>query len=144
MAFRGQSYQFKNYSDLDKLKYVLKLHGELHRNYSVLVKLFIIADSLGFKLIVENPYTQPHYLTQYFPLKPSVIDRDRQLNGDAFCKPTQYWFYNCQPKSNICFDLFDIPEFKDITKCRRVKDGNFSRSRITSDYARYFLKTFVL
>ena len=28
----------------------------------------------GYRLIVENPYTQPHYLTTYFPINPKVIE----------------------------------------------------------------------
>lgn len=51
-----------------------------------------------FRLIVENPCTQPHYLffTQNF-YKPSIIDNDRTKRGDFFKKPTAYWFFGCEP-----------------------------------------------
>ena len=45
-------------------------------------------------MIVENPYTQPHYLTCYFPVKPKLIDKDRTLNGDYYKKPSYYAFQN--------------------------------------------------
>ena len=58
--------------------------------------MFTVCDIRGLKLIVENPYTTIHYLYNNFPYKPSVIDKNRQLRGDYFKKPTQYWFVNCE------------------------------------------------
>ena len=52
-------------------------------------------------MVVENPYTQPHYLTMFFPVEPKVIIQDRHAEGDYFKKPTQFFFVNCDPEQNV-------------------------------------------
>ena len=42
-------------------------------------------------MVLENPYTQQHYLVRYFPIKPKIIDKDRTKDGDYYKKPTQYF-----------------------------------------------------
>jgi len=43
LNFRGEAYQQKNWSDLQKLEYSMQLHEELHRLYILLCKLFQIS-----------------------------------------------------------------------------------------------------
>lgn len=98
-------------------------------------------------MIVENPYTQPHYLTTYFPVKPNLIDTDRSLNGDYYKKPTQYWFVNCEPEQNIIFEPLDYVQTNTIAKAQRMKgnvDRKVKRSIIHPQYARRFIKQFVI
>lgn len=98
-------------------------------------------------MIVENPYTQPHYLTTYFPIKPSVIDKDRTRNGDYYKKPTQYWFVNCKPKQNVIFEPLEFvnqhtienAERMNLDVCRSVK-----RSMMHPQYASRFIRTYIL
>ena len=94
-------------------------------------------------MIVENPYTQPHYLTMFFPIKPKVIDNDRTVNGDYYRKPTQYWFVNCEPENNVCFEAMEYVEKYTImdenSQTRKTK-----RSLIHRQYAKRFLKNYVL
>ena len=42
LHFRGEAMQLKNYSDEQKLAYVMKLHNELHRLYELFCKMFTI------------------------------------------------------------------------------------------------------
>lgn len=94
-------------------------------------------------MIVENPYTQPHYLTMYFPIKPKVIDADRTKNGDHYRKPTQYWFVNCEPEQNVIFNPIEETE---IFTIQDVNTGNrrIQRSLIHPQYAERFIKSYVL
>ena len=98
-------------------------------------------------MIVENPATQPHYLTQFFPVKPKVIDKDRTKNGDYYRKPTQYWFVNCEPESNVVFEPIECVEKHTIMKARLMK-GEIStqtkRIMIHHQYATRFIKQYVL
>lgn len=47
MGFRGELYQFANWTDEQKLEYAIKLHGELHELYVLICKLFVIAKRGG-------------------------------------------------------------------------------------------------
>ena len=62
----------------------MKLHDELHELYELISMLVVIAERKGLKMIIENPYTQPHYLTTYWCIKPSLIDKNRRNDGDYY------------------------------------------------------------
>ena len=146
LLFRGEAHQQKNWSDVQKLEYDIKLHDELHELYVLLCKLCITAIRRGIKLIIENPCTQPHYLTTYFCLKPSIMDKDRTLNGDYYKKPTQFWFINCKPLNNLVFEPLEVVERRVIS---RVKGNDTCscttvRSMIHPQYARRFIKQYIL
>ena len=79
----------------------MKLHKELSKLYELVTKLALICIRKNIPLIIENPYTEQHYLTRYWCLKSSIIDKNRRDNGDYQNKPTQYWFINCEPKNNL-------------------------------------------
>nr|DAU82066.1 MAG TPA: hypothetical protein [Caudoviricetes sp.] len=112
LAFRGELYQQKNWSDEKKLLYSMKLHKELDYLYQRLCELVIVCIRKGLKLIIENPYTQPHYLTTYWCIKPKIIDKDRTVNGDYYKKPTQFFFVNCDPKNNLVWEPIEYVEQK--------------------------------
>lgn len=147
LGFRGQMPQQKNQSDIEKLEYIMKLHEELHELYMLISKLFTICLRGGWKMIVENPYTQPHYLTSYFPIKPTLIDKDRRLNGDYFKKPTQYWFLNCKPESNLCItplewvqtSKIDAPNLECASDNRKTQ-----RSMMHPQYAYRFIAQYII
>lgn len=147
LAFRGEQLQQANQTDEKKLAYSMKLHEELHGLYMRICKLFTICLRGGWKMIVENPATQPHYLTQFFPVKPKVIDKDRTANGDYYGKPTQYWFLNCEPEQNVVFEPIEYVEKHTIMKARLMKTDKSTqtkRSMIHHQYARRFVMTYVL
>lgn len=82
LQFRGDNSGMKNWSDEQRLEYVLQHHKELHTNYTIITELVIICLRKGIKLIIENPYSTQHYLQRYWCLKPKVIDYNRRDRGD--------------------------------------------------------------
>lgn len=140
--FRGEAMQQKKWDDVKKLEYSMNLQNELTELYRLISELIIICIQRKFKLIIENPYTQPHYLTTHFPIKPKLIDQDRSDRGDYMKKPTQYWFINREPSNNFVFEQQIINE-------RRVHDRikgnrNVIRSMMSPDYANRFIREFIL
>lgn len=145
LAFRGEQLQQKNWSDKKKLEYAMRLHDELHALYTLCCKLFVISNLGGWRLIVENPATAPHYLTLYFPIKPAVVDLDRTANGDFFKKPTQFWFVNCAPEQNMFFEPLDERPVYNIDRVKKT-DGierQVLRSLMHPQYARRFIKMYL-
>lgn len=141
MAFRGERPNERGWSDEKKIEQSMRLHEELHRLYMLICKLFTVCLRGGWRMIVENPYNQ-HYLTTYFPIKPSLIDNDRSKNGDYYRKPTQYWFINCKPENNIVFTPLDFVKQRKIT--HREPGQETQRSMIHRQYAERFIKSYVL
>ena len=146
LQFRGEGIQQKNWSDAKKLEYSLKLHGELSRLYSLICKLFAVCLRGGYRLIVENPYTQPHYLTEFFPVKPKLIIKDRTTDGDYYKKPTQFWFVNCEPEKNFLFEPLEYVRQMTINGAS-AQDGisrQVRRSLIHPQFARRFIKSYIV
>ena len=112
----------------------------------MLNKLVCICQDKGLRLIIENPYMQPHYLTTYWCVKPSLIDKDRTENGDYYKKPTQYWFVGCEPKCNIVFEPLDYVEIKQIGNLKKQGDMSVKtqRSMIHPQYASRFIRQYIL
>lgn len=141
LHFTGNARQCKNWTLEQKLELDLKLHEELHLFYSMVTKLVLVCEKKNLKLIIENPYSQQHYLSRYWALKPALIDKDRSRRGDYFKKPTQYFFVNCQPKNEIIFDYMEeVPEQKTIGHT----SDKVERSLISPIYARRFIKEFII
>lgn len=135
MNFKGKAFGVKDWSLEKKMEYDLKLHEELHLLYCLISKLVIVVKKKNLKLVIENPYSTQHYLTRYWALEPSIIDKDRRDMGDAFEKPTQYWFINCKPKNNFIFESLIVHKTKKIKDCSTIE-----RSMITPDYANRFIR----
>lgn len=146
LLFRCVASKQKNYTDEQKLKYVLDRHKKLHDMYMRLCKLMLVALNKGLRMIIENPYIQPHYLNLYFPIKPTLIDKDRTLNGDYYKKPTQFWFLNINPKNNVIFEPLEYVECKTIEHQRKEGDitAQVLRSMIHPQYARRFIKQYII
>lgn len=146
LGFRGEQFQQKNWSDIQKLEYSMQLHEELHEFYLLISKLAAIAIKRNLKLIIENSKSTPHYLTRYWCLKPKLVDSDRTLNGDYYRKPTQFWFINCEPKNNIIFEPIDFVETTLIDKGIKINgvSKKTARSMIHPQYANRFIRQFIL
>ena len=112
--------------------------------YEVALKMFTACDIRGIKLIVENPQYGLHYLHANFPYKPKIIDNNRQLRGDYFKKPTQYWFVNCEPTYGRSYQ--NLQEKKWINKISGHHGSmcDEERSLISPDYARNFICDFII
>lgn len=144
--FCGDSFSQKKWSLRDKLVYDIDRHEKLSDAYSVLNMLCVICLDRGFRLIIENPYTQPHYLSTYWCVKPAVIDLDRRENGDYYKKPTQYFFFGFEPYNNLVFEPLDYVPSQNIERQRNSDDlsRQVLRSAIHSQYAARFIKRFVI
>ena len=147
LLFNGHASQFKNYTDEQKLRYVIDRHKQLNEMYTLLSELCLIALERGLKLVVENPAMPPHYLNLYWPMEPSLIDKDRRDDGDYYKKPTQYWFFNCKPKSNLVFEPLQDTGKTWIVNKQKSSDGisrQVKRSMIHPQYARRFIMRYLL
>lgn len=142
LGFRGEMAQQKNWDDLKKLKYSMKLHDELHELYELISMMVCVCIEKGLRIVIENPYTQPHYLTTYWCIKPTLIDRDRSLNGDYYKKPTQYWFVNCEPETNFIFEPIENVETYVVDGKRNRDDisKKVERSLMHPQYANRFIR----
>lgn len=156
LHFRGQAQQLKNLSIDKKMENCMKLQDELTRNYKLVNKMFIVCIRRGLKLIMENPFSEEHYLRRYWCLEPQLIDRDRRTRGDYFKKPTQYWFINCNPTYRPLFEMVN-DNFVDEKDAIRLGMKNVKeklglehlsttkvRSMIHPDYANRFIREFIL
>lgn len=124
----------------------MELHKELAENYELITKLAVICLRKRLRLIIENPYSEQHYLTKYWCLKPKVIDRDRTVRGDIFTKPTQYWFVGCDPSFKVIFEMMEYVEHKDWNSSTwgTSAKAKAERSLIHPQYANRFIREFIL
>ena len=141
LHFRGEAKQLQKLSLEQKMEYDMKLQAELTQNYNLVNKMFIICIIKGLKLIMENPFSEEHYLRRYWCLEPKVIDRNRTIRGDYFKKPTQYWFLNCEPTFR---PLFESQIWNPIKKTILNTSDKVERSLISKDYANRFIREFIL
>lgn len=146
LSFRGELPQQKNWNDLKKLQYSMKLHGELHELYEKLCELTVVAERKGLRMVIENPVTQPHYLTTYWCIKPSVIDKDRTNDGDYYKKPTQYFFIGFEPSYNLVMEPLEQVKTRTIenVKGTETTSRQVERSMMHPQYARRFIKKYIL
>lgn len=145
LLFRGEAKQQKEWSDCRKLEYSMKLHEELHRNYELISKMAYICLQRGLKMVIENPYTAPHYLTTYWCIKPALIDRNRRSNGDYMVKPTQFFFLGFSPKNNVIMEPIKYVEKR--TSDYMITNGRkqtVRRSEIHPQYANRFIRQFLI
>lgn len=146
LLFRGEAVQQKNWNNIKKLEYSMSLQKELSEFYVLLSKLAIVCLRKKLQMVIENPYKQPHYLTTYWCMKPTLIDKDRTKNGDYYKKPTQYWFINCEPKCNLVFEPLEYVETRVIstvkgTDCTTRKT---ERSLMHPQYANRFIRQYLI
>ena len=154
--FRGQCYSQKNWSIIRKMEKCMELQKELTRNYNLVNMLFLICTKRNLRLVMENPYSQEHYLRRYWCVEPTIIDTDRRLNGDYYKKPTQYWFVNIKPYDNTLEPLEEdnfINEPDAIRKLNSTKfknqtgmwvDKTVLRSMIHPTYANRFIRKYLM
>ncbi len=144
--FRGCALQQKNMSDIENLESDINLHKELHLNYTRLCQMCVVVLKRNLKMVFENPATKPHYLNDYWCLKPKVIDKNRRLNGDYQKKPTQYWFIGFEPHNNLVFEPLQYVEYRthNGAKATDGKSRETMRSMIHPQYANRFIRQYIL
>lgn len=144
--FRGEAQQQKRWTEEQKLLHSMELHEELNQYYLLLSKMVLIVKRKGLKMVIENPWTQPHYLTTYWCIKPKIIDRNRRENGDYMEKPTQFWFIGFEPKQNIIFEPIEWVEKRthQHMKAAEGKSITVRRSEIHPQYANRFIRQYLI
>lgn len=154
LMFRGQQYQIKDWALEKKMEYDMQLLDEVNEMYKYVNHLFIVCIKKNLQLIMENPYSEEHFLRRYWCFQAKIIDRDRRDNGDYYAKPTQYWFLNCEPKNNFLFEpiKYNHLEVKDAIRFMSKEDyektgaksKKTARSMIHPDYASRFIRQYIL
>lgn len=144
-AFSLWHFNYRKLSDYEKVQEILARAEVREQFYRSLIKMVGVCLLRKIRLIIENPWTQPHYLMNNFLTKPTVIDEDRTRRGDYYKKPTAFWFWNCEPTHGLT-----IQQDKVVKKIRCSKSGAHAgicseeRSMISPDYARNFICDFIL
>ena len=154
LFFRGQAAQQKGWTLEQKMSYDMDLLDEVNTMYKYVNYLFIVCMRKELKLVMENPYSEEHFLRRYWCYLPSIIDRDRRDNGDYYKKPTQYWFLNCEPKNNLLWEVipYNAIECKDAIRMMGkgdiektgAKTKKEARSMIHPDYANRFIRQYLI
>lgn len=154
LFFRGQARQQKTWTIEQKMIYDMNLLDEVNNMYKYVNYLFITCIRKNLKLVMENPFSEEHFLRRYWCYPPAIIDRDRRDNGDYFAKPTQYWFLNCEPKNNLVFEpitynhvsVGDAIKYmkKDDWEKTGAKNCKVARSMIHPDYANRFIRQYLI
>ena len=154
LSFRGQMHGMEQWDYKQKMINCMRLMDELHYNYDLVNKLFIICMDKGLRMVMENPFSEEHFLRRYWCYPPALIDRDRRENGDWQKKPTQYWFVNLEPKRNLVFEPVEelkrrLDAHRAMTKDdARQRNENatikVARSMIHPQYANRFIRQFLL
>lgn len=143
---RGDCITQRKWDDIKKLEYSKRLNRETADNYELISNMVIVCIRKGLQLIIENPYSAQHYLKQYWPIKPAIIDKDRTERGDWMKKPTQYYFINRKPANNLIFEPMIVRKrtrFKKITNEGHER-RTVRRSKIMPEYANRFIREFIL
>ena len=152
--FRGQSHSQRDWTMEKKMIFDMDLLDEVSQMYKLVNKLFIICIRKGLRLVMENPYSEEHFLRRYWCCLPAIIDKDRRENGDYYKKPTQYWFLNCNPMNNLVFEAisYNAIECKDAIRLMNkehyektgAKTKKEARSMIHPDYASRFIRQYLI
>ena len=141
-----ESTNYRAKTTCEKIELTIERIKERTKFHILLYKLVWVCEKLGIRLIIENPATEPNYLTtgQNFP-RPTIIDRNRMLRGDYYVKPTSYWFFNCSPTVGRSFQKDKQKRSIMHSKGSHAKGlCTIERSMISKDYARNFIHDFIL
>lgn len=146
MRMKGNSFGQDKWSIDRSLEYSMKLHNEMNEMYQLISKMVIVCVRKNLRLVIENPKSIPHHLTDYWCIKPTIIDKDRTENGDYYKKPTQYWFINCEPKYNLVFEPLEYVERKTIETVTGTDKTSrkTERSLMHPQYANRFIKKYLI
>ena len=124
---------------------ILERSDNRHRFYQLCVKMLAVAKVRSLRMIMENPMGTQSFLRTDFVTPPTFVDKNRNMRGDIFNKPTAYWFINC--------DMTHGSTLQQTCKAKRVKKDvksgkggmcNEERSMISPDYARNFICDFII
>lgn len=140
---------YKNYqkkSNRERIFEILKREESRHVFYRTLIKFCAVCIDRKIKMILENPWNEQTFLKANFLKAPDFVDWDRTRRGDDFQKPTAFWFWNCEPRTNIS-TLQKNTKTKAIMNSKKAAAAGLcseERSMISPDYARNFICDVIL
>lgn len=133
-------------NEYEKTVKIIEREEKRTKFYTLLLQLVAVVMQKKIRLIIENPWSQQHFLKQgNFVKSPDYVDNNRLIRGDYFVKPTAFWYFNCEPTM-----LLTVQKDK---KKKRIIDKKASpvagicseeRSMISPDYARNFIHDMIL
>ena len=143
--FRLDNMNYRSLSTKEKFDCMLKRADDRNGFYKLLYKLIAICTIREFRIVVENPYSELHFLHNNFLSEPTIIDKDRTRRGDYFKKPTGFWFFGCEPTNGCTFQKpkkqLVVWQSKSASKAGLCSE---ERSMISPDYARNFICDFII
>ena len=145
MLFSFTHRNYRNLSVLQTADEILKRSEKRERYFRLAVMMMAVAHDRGIRLIMENPWSEQTFLKANFVAAPSMVDTNRMLRGDYFCKPTAYWFVNCAPTNGMTYEK--KKEEKTVEESKKSPMAGVcseDRSMISPDYARNFICDFIL
>ena len=144
-AFYLKNNNYRCLTESEKIEKIIERESNRHYFYTILLKFVGVCIKKNIRMIFENPYTQPHFLTNNFVKNPDIIDKDRSKRGDFRIKPTAYWYFNCEPTYGESFQLTSKDKILSHDEFSHQKDKSITeRSMISPDYARNFICDFIL
>lgn len=145
VAFSWGCTNYRKLSVKEKTDKILQRAKDREMFFSLAVKMLAVAQMKGFRLIMENPWSEQTYLKANFILPPTIVDSNRMLRGDYFEKPTAYWFINCTNTMGYTEQCDKKKKTIMSTKgATRAGLCSEERSMISPDYARNFICDFIL
>lgn len=145
MLFSFTHRNYRNLSVMQKAEQILKRSEKREQYFRLSVMMMAIAHNRELRLIMENPWSEQTFLKANFVAAPDLVDSNRMLRGDYFCKPTAYWFVNCEPTYGE--SIQKDKKQRRIDKCKASPTAGIcseERSMISPDYARNFICDFIL
>ena len=136
---------YRNKSTREATDMILERSANRERFFRYAVKMLAVAKIRGLRLIMENPWSEQTFLKGNFVQPPSLVDKDRTKRGDAFTKPTAYWYINCEPTHGKSYEQPKEHKTKMTTPgSKQAGICGEERSMLTPAYARNFICDFIL
>lgn len=143
--FGLEHHDYKNWELKKRFEYMLDRSQKRTYFFETLYKFIFVIIDKKIRMVMENSWSENHFLKFGFLKPPTFVDNNRRLRGDCFVKPTAYWFWNCE---NTYGESFQEPKEKKVIDDARKSPvaGMCSeeRSMISPDYARNFICDFIL
>lgn len=143
--FGLEHHDYKKWPLKRRFDYILKRSQNRTEYFEMLNKFVFVVLDKGLRMVMENSWSENHFLKFGFLKPPTIVDTDRTRRGDSYVKPTAYWFWNC---INTYGESFQKPnKIKKITETKKSNVAGIcseERSMISPDYARNFICDFIL
>lgn len=145
MCMSWKCINYRNKSTREATDMILERSANRERFFRYAVKMLAVAKIRNLRLIMENPWNEQTFLKGNFVQQPSLVDMNRTKRGDAFNKPTAFWYISCEPTYGKSYEK--PIEHKTKMKTHGSKKAGIcseKRSMISPAYARNFICDFII